>query len=446
MIKTRTLATDAGDRADFKYYALSGGGNIMLPPSALYLEYKDEYVSKYEDGMSKANTIISGVKPVGTQTFESSTRKRPYFNSCCNVKLHGFNYPYLYLSKDVYNPTKAAWYAPYWRKMAPTTDFNILPQGIPSWAATESAQRRAYWSMQPRFEGEVQMLNFIYELKDFKELMYLCGKTPYGYATACTRLGKQMKRIEKSYSTLKVTAGSVAGASKVWANLRLANQFALKPLIKDVAAITNQLVNTAEVAQAEFVKRGLESQVTHYSEPLSESYSGSWGTYNNAMWFTGLYQKTLFTATMEYTYQTQLRSGLELFKRYWGLEGTYGVLWEAIPFSFLADYFIKIGNSIHYMDKDPNVNINIMQYCESLLQQAAYCVGYNPGQALVLRFYCPSSHRKDGSLGFQPVAGVEYTWYNRIITTPNKGAALPRLTCPSYGQALNMLALVRGMI
>lgn len=445
MQKTRTLATDAGDRADFKYNSLSGGGNIMVPPTALFLEYKDKYIFKYEEGMSKAATLLTGTKPVGTQTFESSTRKKPYFNSCCNIKLHGFSYPYLLLQKDYVNP-KAAWYVPYWRDAIPSTNFGLLATGSPSWASAESAQRRAYWSMQPRFEGEVQMLNFIYELKDFKEMMKLAGTTPYGYSSACTRLGKTMKRMERNYKFLKDSAGTASGASKLWANLRLANEFALKPLIKDVRAITNQLAITAKAAQEEFSKRGLESQISHYSENLDEIYTGTWGTANNMMRFTGMYQLTKFNATMQYTYTTQLRDGKDLFQRYWGLEGTYGVLWEAIPFSFLADYFLKIGDSLHYMETDPNVTANIMQYCESLTQKNAYCRGILPGHSNVLRFYSPSSKRKDGSGAFSPTSGIEYNYYERRLTTPNKGAALPRLHCPSKGQQLNMLALVRGML
>lgn len=445
MIKTRTLGTDPGDRADFKYYSSSSSLNTRPPYDKLYIEAKDNYMSKYLDGLSKAKTLLGGIKPTGSQTFQSTTRRKPYFNDCSNVKLHGFCYPYLQLLVD-YSLPGTAYLMPYWRRSIPFTDLSSLPTGEPAWAAAEGSQRRAWWSMQPRFEGEVSMLNFIFELKDFKELMHIAGKTPYGWADKYSRLGRKMHSMVKDYKTLTVVPTTAWSASKIWANLRLANEFALKPLIKDIKAITDQLTVTAEAAQDEYVKRGLEPQISHFSETLDESFAGTWGTKNEQSWFTGMYQKTLFTATMEYRYNTDLRSGAELFKRYWGLNTTGGVLWEATPFSFLADYFIKIGKAIHAMDLDPNTHTTMMQYCESLSQQNAKCVGCLPAESHVTRFYCPSDKHFADYTGFRPVSGIEWTFYNRRVTYPNKGSALPRITVPSKGQQMNMLALVRGMM
>lgn len=445
MFKTRILGTDAGDRSDFKYYNYSGQSIWTPPNDAMYLEYLGEYITKYNDGMSKAATVLLGTKPIGTQSIESSTRKKPNFNSVRNVKKYGFCFPYLLLSVS----STGSWYCyytPYWRLALPSVNLNTLPTGEPSWAAAEDAQRRAWWSMQPRFEGEIQLLNSIYELKDFKELVKLMGKTPYGFAESVSNLGRTMRRITKDYNILTGPVSSARQASTIWANLRLANEFALKPLIKDVRAITNQLIVTAEAAQEEFSNRGLESQKSHFTEYLDKVFTGTWGTGNSSMRFVGMYQETKFTATIEYRYKTDLLKNWDLFKRYWGLNVTGSVIWEAIPFSFLADYFLKIGKAIHAMDTDPNVHLDMMQYCESLFCQNANCVGVNPAQSLVRRFYCPSSGNTADYTGFVPVSGVKWTHYQRRVTSPNKGAALPRFSWPTSGQSTNMLALVRGLL
>lgn len=455
MFKTRSLGTDSGDRSDFRYYASTSTVTRVPPNDEVFLDVLDNYASKYMEGMSKATTsgtVLSGTKPVGIQTVQGSTRGRPEWNSISNEKLRGFSYPYLVLFNSLVSQYTAS-YSLYMRKPIPSTNFTLLTNGAPSWSMTDAAARRAWWSMQPRFEGEVSMLNFIYELKDFKELLSITAKAsatkakPGGFARKFSLLGSNMRRMVKDYEILKSTAKTARDATKIWANLRLANEFALKPLIKDISAITNQLVKTADTAQEEFSNRGLEEQKSHYSEKLDEGFSGTWGTTDSTqMLFTGMYQVTYFTATLSYTYSYVPRDGWETFKRYWGLNNTYGVMWEALPFSFLADYFIKIGKAIHSMETDPNVSLKIYNYSESLMQRQTNCIGLDPTHSRVRRFYAPSTRRNVASMNFCPLSGVERSYYHRRLTLPNQGSALPRLSLPSQGQQTNMLALVRGLL
>lgn len=444
MLKTRSLAADPGDRADWMYYTLSGSCNPTPPNNAVYLQYLDQYVAKYYDGLSKATTVLAGTKPVGVQTFESSTRARPWFNSCRNTKLYGYSYPYLLLTQSWNSPT-TAYYVPYMRKPIPSVNFGLLSQTETLWTAVDSASSRAWGSMQPRFHGEVSMLNFIYELKDFKHLARLIAN-PRESSQKFFRMVKQSKKLLKEYNVLKRFAKTADEASKVWANLWLTNAFVIEPLIADCKDIADSIQRTATAAQEEFQQRGLEEQITHYTEKLSESYVGTWGSYNNAMFFTGMHQLATYTATLQYRYDYRLRSGFDAFNRYWGLNLNAGVVWEATPFSFLVDYFAQVGNAINFNSRDPNVNLSVTQYCESILTDNNYCVGINPGHSLVRRFYSPSNRCKENYTGFTPLSGIAYTHYKRRITVPNQGFALPRIKCPSNTQAMNMLALVRGTI
>lgn len=440
MIKSRDSSPDYGDMAAPLYYSYSGG---CILNDATYMSYLNDFQLKYAEGHSKAITL-SGTRPIGSQTIESTTRGKPFYNHCTNIQLKGYNYPYLYLKK-AYNSSTAHSYAPYMRSTSAFTFAQMGALAMPSWAACDALQREAWWTMQPRFESEISMLNFIFELKDFKEVLNVVRRD--SWANKLRKL-KEIKRsmLESKKNALARTAGTVADASKVWSDLWLANSFALQPLIKDVTEIFQNVQEMANVAQEKFRLSGTELQTSHFSRDLSDVYTGTWGLNNTAMIFTGARNRTRFTATMEYKYNYSNRSEWELQKRYWGLNMTTGVIWEAIPFSFLVDYFYKVGNAIHMMERDPNVkSLTVNQYCESLLSTRHYGIGFNAGHALVRTFYAPSI--KGGTAGgFYPLAGVSGTIYVRRVTSPNKGTALPRVTLPTKGQGYNILALVRSII
>lgn len=295
------------------------------------------------------------------------------------------------------------------------------------------------------------MLNFIYELKDFKGLLKLANTSRYGWASKASKLKNSLRRMGKEGKPLTAFWKTISGGTKVLADVWLMNSFELQPLIKDMTNIIKQIGATADAAQEEFSKRGLEPQNTHYTEILAENFNGSYGTGNNQMWFTGSYSKSTFNATMQYRYGTTLRQGWDLFRRYWGLNLTAGVIWEAIPFSFLADYFLKIGNAVHMMDLDPNVQLTVLQYCESIKAESHLGMGIDAGHSLVARCYAPMAfvsqkQKLDGLNAFTPINGVSQIYYRRGLTTPNKGVALPRIAGPSKGQQYNMLALIRGLM
>jgi len=131
-----------------------------------------------------------------------------------------------------------------------------------------------------------------------------------------------------------------------------------------------------------------------------------------------------------------MRSDSDAFLKYWGLKFTPEVIWNGIPFSFLVDYFFKIGKSIHAMKTDPNVSLLKTQYCESILRtyDSGYVTVAGPNVNLVVNGVVNPS---DGSC----ITGITGTHYKRRVTAPNRGSAIPRIQLPSGRQGANMAAL-----
>jgi len=441
--KSRLLTFDPGDRSDAKYYGWSTSVNRG---SALYNSYLKDTAVHYYDGRSKADTsTYHTASSQGSENFQSTTQAKPQFNACNHIKYSCFNQAYAVLHAFPAG-SGVCYFEPYWRKSSNMGLVNIVPvSSAYTWADCDAIQRRAWWSMQPRFESEVSMLNFIIELKDFKHLFK--SIISFNWAKAARLLQNAAYHLRQMAGlSFKVrAAGTLGDTTSSVAKLWLFHQFALKPLISDIKEILGNIVQTAEAAQAKFLAQGDEYNRSHYSETLEEVLTGSYGSNSSAYVYSGSRKLAKFTATLEYSYNYEARTGWDLFTRYWGLDVNASVIWEAIPFSFLIDYFYQVGKAIRNMALDPNVKTHIYQYCESFDVSSFSGIGFNASSPLIEKLFMVRKGREDGALlGFIPIAGYLGNYYRRRLTFPNKGSALPRARSASTTQKWNMAALVRG--
>jgi hypothetical protein len=303
-----------------------------------------------------------------------------------------------------------------------------------------NAQRNAWHAMQPRFEGQISMINALFELKDFRDIMGTFARlAPWNIPNL---ISKGMRKRRRHSDPTKPLAAA-----------HLTNELALKPLLRDISAVMLQINQIVEYAQSEFFTAGLDSQKSHYTAILDEvdetshlTYGGWYDTYG------GKFDTTKFTATLEYQYQYKCRDLISAFIKYWGLGITYEALWNAAPWTFVADYFLGISSSIHNMEKDGNVDLRYSQYCESLLRtktQGAYIgrgwYSYIPSN-VYLNGLSTQGHLLSTWNERIAVDGYQSEHYSRRVCSPNKGAALPIIKMPKSKQWLTMGALLRTFL
>jgi hypothetical protein len=298
----------------------------------------------------------------------------------------------------------------------------------------EDAARRAWWHMQPRFEGEVDMLNFLFELRDFKSLIKHCLTFKMSY-----RKLRNILRRPPKIGKQDPTKGA-AGVFLTW-------QLALKPLLMDLTSIHAQLCTLVREVQEEFNSAGSEDQSSHYSELLGSEQTGMTpGTKVNYIYGSGSYRSTMFTATMHYKYAYEMRSTIDAFVKYWGLSPSAETFWNAIPWTFVFDYFVKIGDSIHAMEIDQNVDLRMTDYAESLLTTSTTGTHLLPGSSSIYRFLMVDDEILPQVSYPRLISGTKGTIYERRVTSPNFGPALPRLNLPSGKQSAVMASLVRCIL
>jgi hypothetical protein len=77
-----------------------------------------------------------------------------------------------------------------------------------------------------------------------------------------------------------------------------------------------------------------------------------------------------YTATMRYSFDVSLLSDAELYARAWveafGANRPLGVLWDAVPLSFVVDWFADIGTWLSSLSEVPVIPIVVHDFCHSV--------------------------------------------------------------------------------
>lgn len=430
MLRTRQIQFDWGDYdlSNHRYSSTTSACSMAIAEDREW-DQSEEQLTLFRKYRHTASTNFSSSwgDIEGTEYTYSTKNKRPQFNNMDHRIYRGFNLPYAhFFSRD---GSQCNGY--YFRRQAPYGAVND-PGPIDNHFVYDlgPAQRQAWHEMQPRFEGDISMFNFLIELKDFKQLGRLLANKPI------RKLRNFFRKVVKKRGLVDL--------SKPIAQTHLANEFALKPLLSDIFKIIGQIDEVVLDAQKSFQDAGLGRNVRHYSEYIPIETIHSWVEYYQNKYperIEGHVKDMLFTATMDYSYKYSARGPIDAFMRYWGLIPTKEAIWNAIPFSFIIDYFTTVGDSIGAMEHDKNVSLDLAQYCESLYSRSstgsflnpAYCLG---GTAII------DGKVVDGSMPIH-VSGISSTIFTRRVTSPNVGAVLPRIRKPSSKQAANLAALLR---
>lgn len=427
MQKQRVLQRDLGDgnysnssawvemtdrSPEFYWRAL---GNINSYPSASYTPLCSVPFVGLE--------FTSSERPKG-RYMSDMFHTRSYYRDWHTSDIQTWNHPTYYCYRSRRRVTN-------WWESYRYSDMAGIPTEYDGYIAVPSDfSARAWATLQPRFEGEISMLNFLYELKDLKPLIKYVSKFNF------SRLTRDMRKVLQSVRT---------DPSKPIAEAHLVNEFAIKPMLSDIGAILAQIYTKVADAQKNFGDVGSTFQKSHYSESQvlqsdSEYNAGKYDMWSTHMWRVPRRRTLRYTATLRYKYKYTQRPAWEAFTRYWGLDLNAEALWNAIPFSFLIDYFIKIGDSLHAAARDPNVSLTEYEYSESSLIQSYSGILVRP--AVKVPYIFVNNKRFDS--GEVLLSGYTGEKFRRVVTEPNKGIALPRLANKlSVGQLQNMAALTR---
>lgn len=369
-----------------------------------------------------------------SQRFGSTRRPRPTFNDCENIKQSFESLPYLWRAGGYVGFHDRAnipvnWYTDYgsvFSKALPNLDF-----------LKKLARMRAACNMVPQFEPYVEMLNFLFELKDFRDIVGSAKKVFTPKSIKLTRdVSMELKRGKKGVPTVEPTSAGAGG----W----LFYQFALSPLCKDMSDIMDGLAETTSLAYKKYVEKGLKPTTMHYKEVLHEEPLLTRRSPAAPLYYlTDEYVSVnvVFNSTMDMTYDAPLVDPMEAFKQAWGLRFTPGVIWNGTKFTFLLDYFLKVGKALEQAERFKNKPpMRILQQCESVTVERVMGLRFNAGYGCWKLVLDGKIHELTKPVFLTKAFRTEYL---RELSLPSHCMPLPKFSIPSVKQWYNMLALAR---
>lgn len=424
MLRSTQYPFDVGEAGDGLYYVNASYGSHYTFCSYYKLCTNDFSNEAYVKGRAlRANAgLINKFTGIGVDRIAEARRGRRHatFNEVVHLRERYMNYALAGVSKN--SSTSASQY--YYTRLSPVA-IVVGHTNSHEFSGLQFAQARAWGAMQPRFEGTVSLINFIAELGEALDPL----KMGINAAKTLRRFfrSRKFRRDVRNYDPTKPLADSY-----------LCYTFGVKPMIDDIWSLIGLVKDKVDQKLAEFQQNGVDMNTRHYSEMQWECVSDSYPTRTVT---AGIFRSSKFTATLDYRYEYNLRSFYEAMLKYYGLELSAKALWEATPWSFVVDYFLKVGDAITYSDRDPHLVLDVARYGESLKTQ------YHSGHYAVLdrQTWGLNINGVLHTSGPVPITGYNSCLYSRYPATPYKGIVVPRVSAKlNTTQKLNLVALARG--
>lgn len=227
--------------------------------------------------------------------------------------------------------------------------------------------------MLPSARSDLSLLNSLYELKDFKSWLTLAARVKSA-ASVAGFIKQQMRKYlvgSGRGDSLRAIANSSSSGFLTW-------KFAVKPLISDIKAIhalltsyksriNDQVTRTGGLKQKHFTKKFREYYDS--DETSQPGFIRPWIGLNGCIRYDVrrriVYDESVFHAEVQYNYnytgyQRQHAATLALLDRL-GLNFNPRIVWDALPFSFVVDWVLKVGDALDNFGvrfMEPQINIH----------------------------------------------------------------------------------------
>lgn len=261
------------------------------------------------------------------------------------------------------------------------TFLSSVAADLPSLSSVQWAALRAeaLSTMLPSFSGDTSIANTIIELKDFKDIGNRIAQRGLSNASRIRRTQTGILHQQDPVSWSQTARRS--------SSLYLQYMFGWRPFINDVIELyricksiderIRELVKRANSPQQRYYGRWVEGSAVNPSvlatgedSPLG-GYSGDFNPKVKWEVYRAASQGIRFHATMRYRYPvppelTQAGGRAKALLDMLGINGNWSMLWNAIPYSFILDWFVKVSRYLNRLRVD-NIPIKteISDFCAS---------------------------------------------------------------------------------
>lgn len=390
--------------AGYQYYTPQAQANAIYDYSGLC--QLDEAMQLSVPAPSPRATYVSGstiTYDVGKQRFNYCNHTKESFEEkdSCQVAV----------CRDAgsYHETRAFAYASAYPTRPASPELPVI---------TDQLRKEAWTGLQPQLNTGLSMANFLFELRDIKHLL---------------ALAKKLSSMSRVYNKLS----SVSRGSMTAAELTLAYGFGIAPMLSDIKKLCSLMFKTDKRIK-EFIQEGKKLKTYHFTKDLSSTNQHVPCNLGRVETLT----KSTYHATLKCRYDYKVPSKWKAFMRLYGLNITPEVIWNAIPFSFVVDWFVGIGKYLSQFDDDPNLKVFVNDYCDSIKTESIIREIRHKDAWYLQSTWTAGNKGFDG----QVVWEWKRSHYIRQPGMPETGYALPVLDTLSYRELVLGGALLRTRI
>lgn len=240
---------------------------------------------------------------------------------------------------------------------------------------------RAFDTIRPAITSDMSLLVTIAELKDVKSLF----TEPIAFANKIVRLVGRKKSAKAVFSQIMKDPDFIPFLARSVASGHLYNEFGLKQTERDVCSLYSMFFSLDRVVRQILQSTGVNTR--HYSIPIykteSEVFSNDFQDYNwiiSRVWNSVFTRK--FVCTVKYTSELVDAYGQPISPNdpelvnlgaamdWLGLNMNPAILWDLVPFSFVVDYFVGIGDWLErFKRSNLNLTFSVLDACYSLKRE-----------------------------------------------------------------------------
>lgn len=293
-------------------------------------------------------------------------------------------------------------------------------------------------------------LNSLYELKDCKAFLDLVP-THFVWAVARRKRAESVRELNKWLDSLRETARSPLGLLQAVAGADLMWKFGIKPLLGDINSVHNTLASLnaklEELRNKEFSVAGRHSEKGYgFATPVNSNEAASRAFYKTTVthnrttvktWVYGVKKRIdpLRLPSIDVLRQKTLLEQLGL-----SLDATD--LWEAVPYSFVIDWFLPIQTFLEQFSRatpDPSWLLTTASWSSIKTETTGYVrEDITPLTA--------SNCVLDAHAGLTRIASFTRVDYDRQkLTNPPAGfqtTYIPRPSWPNFDQSVTGIELL----
>jgi hypothetical protein len=300
----------------------------------------------------------------------------------------------------------------------------VIPGALSVLSLPIDVLNRGWWKTRPKVDSEISMQNFAVEMPELKELPFAVKKVGDGLCHLAEKSKNLPKRLRRP----------VAG-------LALLYSFALAPLYGDLSTLYN-LMGSIDKSYGKFVRRGKKVEAYHYSEDGPNNVSGV------KMATTGLGKIvkddiTRFHASYWCTYRYTGNPG-DYLVDVLGITPSLESLWNALPFSFVADYVCRIGDMLSQFGASRTV-VDCKEVCLSGKRIVTTKEVFDEcGSVFPISIYVEPKLGGDESQHLWSYSQNQYVRSKPVKWVPGTLVG-PELVLPNLKQCGNTIALLRSL-